>query len=73
MIPTVFGGALCAPPLRLVWKGFLESLYNLFSNCWWSDTRGMGVGWMGEGLVQLYCVLFLLPIKRSLDCSPPES
>ena len=27
MIPTVFGGARGAPPLRLVWKGFLESLY----------------------------------------------
>ena len=27
MIPTVFGGALRAPLLRLVWKGFLESLY----------------------------------------------
>ena len=26
-IPTVFGGALCAPLLKLVWKGFLESLY----------------------------------------------
>ena len=26
VIPTVFGGALRAPPLRLVWKGFLESL-----------------------------------------------
>ena len=29
-IPTVFRGALRAPPLRLVWKGFLESLYIYF-------------------------------------------
>ena len=33
MIPTVFGGALRAPPLRLVWKGFLESLYIVQAHC----------------------------------------
>ena len=29
MIPMVFGGARSAPLLRLVWKGFLESLYDI--------------------------------------------
>ena len=32
MIPAVFGGVRSAPLLRLVWKGFLESLYVLFTD-----------------------------------------